>query len=84
MLERQNYLCLYCKTSITMETGTIDHIHPQSKNGGNNMTNLVAACMGCNLIKANFSNEEEVKKYCDRVIEMLKTVEEFKKSGYKI
>lgn len=53
LLIRDNYTCGYCGCEVTNETGTIDHIHPQSKGGQTNWTNCIIACMKCNHKKAD-------------------------------
>lgn len=44
VLKRDGYACGYCGGHAT----TVDHIHPQSKGGGNEWLNTVAACARCN------------------------------------
>ena len=43
----------YCQSSIdyTTETFSIDHAHPTSQGGGDDLENLVLACQGCNSSK---------------------------------
>jgi len=54
---RDNLTCQYCgkKPSRGKLMGglTLDHIVPQSRNGGNTWTNLVTACSACNTRKAD-------------------------------
>lgn len=40
--------CFWCKTELTYETATLDHLEPMSKGGRDRMTNLVIACEPCN------------------------------------
>lgn len=54
ILKRDNFTCMYCG-----EVGsTYDHILPQSRGGQNTYLNLVAACVGCNGLKADRTPEE--------------------------
>ena len=53
---RDGLACVYCGESV--ENGaqlTLDHVKPQSKNGGNETTNLVTACHQCNSLRGNRS-----------------------------
>lgn len=58
ILIRDGFRCAYCGGRVTLNTGTKDHIHPESKGGKTNMMNLVAACKPCNSKKDNKSCEE--------------------------
>jgi 5-methylcytosine-specific restriction endonuclease McrA len=44
VLARDGHRCVYC----TARADTIDHVVPRSKGGGNEWTNVVAACARCN------------------------------------
>ncbi len=54
--QRANFSCEYCGVSETDVGGelTIDHFQPQSKNGSDEMENLVYACVRCNLYKSDY------------------------------
>lgn len=54
VLKRDQYRCQYCGGKAT----EVDHVLPISKGGGNEPTNLVAACYGCNRGKSAKSVEE--------------------------
>jgi len=66
VLSRDNYICQYCKTQISKENLTIDHVIPRSRREEFNLTpqqledwgNVVAACQICNSIKDNKTPEE--------------------------
>jgi 5-methylcytosine-specific restriction endonuclease McrA len=47
VLERDGYTCYWCHRSAN----TVDHLHPTSKGGGLDYTNLVASCGPCNYSK---------------------------------
>lgn len=49
VLARDGKRCGYCGR----HAGTIDHILPRSRGGGNTWTNTVAACDGCNQRKSD-------------------------------
>jgi 5-methylcytosine-specific restriction endonuclease McrA len=54
ILERDNYKCQYCNK----KANTVDHIFPRSRGGSEALSNLVAACKGCNFKKTNKTLEE--------------------------
>jgi 5-methylcytosine-specific restriction endonuclease McrA len=49
ILNRDNRECAYCGK----EADTIDHIHPRSKGGRHEWTNVISACRKCNAKKGN-------------------------------
>ncbi len=51
ILRRDGYTCQYC--SRRGERLTVDHIVPRSRGGDTSWTNVVAACLRCNLKKGN-------------------------------
>ena len=51
ILRRDGYACQYC--SRRGERLTVDHIVPRSRGGETTWTNVVAACLRCNLKKGN-------------------------------
>ncbi len=63
VFERDNYTCLYCnKKGGNLE---VDHIIPLSKNGTNELENLVTSCRTCNRQK----RDKTVKEFMEwRVI----------------
>ena len=50
---RDRYTCLYCESRLTKDNLTMDHVHPISKGGQTNWTNIVTACNDCNSRKGN-------------------------------
>src|SRR5207244_13345841 len=55
-LRRDGYTCQYC--SRRGEKLTVDHVMPRSRGGQTTWTNVVAACLRCNLFKGNRTVEE--------------------------
>jgi 5-methylcytosine-specific restriction endonuclease McrA len=56
ILRRDGYTCQYC--SRRGEKLTVDHVVPRSRGGQTTWTNVVAACLRCNLLKGNRMLEE--------------------------
>jgi hypothetical protein len=56
VFERDNFTCTYCGTvNGPMEC---DHIHPVSKGGSSDMSNLTTACFKCNRSKRSKTVDE--------------------------
>jgi len=51
ILRRDGYTCQYCNRRG--ERLTVDHVLPRSRGGETSWTNVVAACLRCNLRKGN-------------------------------
>ena len=51
ILRRDHYTCQYC--GRRGDRLTVDHVVPRSKGGETAWTNVVAACLRCNLAKGN-------------------------------
>ncbi len=51
ILRRDHYACQYC--GRRSDRLTVDHVVPRSKGGGTTWTNVVAACLRCNLQKGD-------------------------------
>lgn len=47
VLRRDSYTCAYCG-DVANE---VDHVHPRSKGGTDDLDNLVACCRRCNILK---------------------------------
>jgi len=70
VLKRDKFTCAYCGIHLTENSGTIDHVIPQSKwaeylrqgkvkeKYPNNWKNVVASCQACNCHKDNRTPEE--------------------------
>lgn len=50
---RDEFTCQYCGEVHSHRSLTIDHVHPKSRGGKNEWSNLVAACKPCNQAKKN-------------------------------
>lgn len=63
VLLRDNFTCQYCEADFRQERHllTLDHVVPRYHGGKTTWSNVVAACMSCNLEKAHFTN---VKPKC--------------------
>lgn len=57
-----NWTCAICGNPVKYKKMTVDHIIPLSKGGTNAMDNLQLACKRCNLMKADFSPDEFIRK----------------------
>lgn len=58
LADAQAWLCFFCEQPMTYTHRrlaptdvTVDHLHPRSRGGSNDRSNLVAACRACNLRK---------------------------------
>jgi 5-methylcytosine-specific restriction endonuclease McrA len=58
VLERDNYSCCYCWTTLSFETAHIDHAFPRSKGGWTVLENLRSSCSSCNLSKGDKTEVE--------------------------
>jgi len=64
--QRANFACEYCGVTETDTGGqlTVDHFHPQSKGGDDNLDNLLYCCVRCNQYKLDYwptnSNDPEL------------------------
>ncbi len=52
---RDNYTCQYCQRTYPSHKLTYDHIVPRSQGGKTTWTNIVTACIHCNLKKGSKS-----------------------------
>jgi len=58
IFERDRHRCQYCGKRFPKQDLTIDHVLPRSRGGKNTWTNLVLACVQCNLKKSNKTPKE--------------------------
>lgn len=56
--------CYFCGTPVSLNEragryyATRDHLMPKSRSGSNGANNVVLACMACNAMKGNMSENE--------------------------
>lgn len=64
VFKRDKFTCQYCGQVAPDVTLHVDHIHPKSKGGTNDLVNLVTSCRSCNLGKSNrlLSDDAAVKR----------------------
>lgn len=55
---RDAFTCQYCGATPGRHDLTVDHVHPRSRGGRHDWTNLVTACKHCNQIKGSCIPEE--------------------------
>lgn len=53
VLKRDGFTCRYCGMSAPHVELHVDHVHPRSRGGRDEIENLVAACRSCNLGKSH-------------------------------
>jgi 5-methylcytosine-specific restriction endonuclease McrA len=58
ILLRDRNTCQYCGVLLSSGDLTLDHVVPRSRGGQTTWTNVVAACLRCNLLKGNRTLEE--------------------------
>lgn len=51
VFKRDSFKCQYCGASAPDVILHVDHIHPVSKGGDNDITNLITSCFDCNMGK---------------------------------
>lgn len=64
VFKRDKFTCQYCGRAAPDVMLHVDHIHPQSKGGTDDLLNLVTSCKDCNLGKGarTLSDDTAVKK----------------------
>lgn len=51
---RDEFVCQYCgKENLLGRDCTVDHVHPQDRNGKSKFENIVTSCQSCNTYKGN-------------------------------
>ena len=58
VFKRDSFKCQYCGATAPDVLLEIDHIHPVSKGGTNDVTNLITACQPCNSGKSDKTLDE--------------------------
>lgn len=58
IFERDGNRCQYCGRRFPKSQLTLDHVIPASRGGDESWENLVVACLGCNVKKANRTPKE--------------------------
>jgi hypothetical protein len=53
VLRRDGFRCVYCGATADEQKLHVDHVHPRSKGGHDDESNLVTSCEACNLGKSN-------------------------------
>ena len=54
---RDKYRCQYCRTKVTLENGTYDHVVPRARGGQTVWRNIVTCCEPCNSKKGDKTPE---------------------------
>lgn len=64
VFKRDSFKCQYCGKSSPDVILHVDHIHPVSKGGENELINLITSCVDCNLGKSDrlISDDSAIKK----------------------
>lgn len=55
---RDRFICQFCGIQPGIKNLTLDHVIPKSRGGTTSWTNIVTACLKCNLKKGNNTPEE--------------------------
>jgi hypothetical protein len=66
VLEMFDYKCIYCQDDLMPNEWHLDHFIPLSRNGTNDVSNLVASCAICNTMKGAL-NGFEFHKLCNKI-----------------
>ena len=74
VMSRQQWRCMYCGGRRKTENFEIDHIHPVSRGGSNQESNLQALCGPCNARKGAATDEEFRRRYAE-LLPRLKTAQ---------
>jgi len=60
VFKRDYFTCQYCGNQPPEVVLAVDHIHPVSKGGSNDASNLITACYGCNAGKSDKLLEDRI------------------------
>lgn len=80
VFKRDSFTCQYCGRSAPEVILQVDHIHPVSKGGTNDILNLITSCRDCNLGKGAKKLDDntaivKIKKQLDEVNERREQLE---------
>jgi hypothetical protein len=75
IFKRDGFQCAYCGKTPPEVALEIDHIHPKSKKGKDDINNLITACFDCNRGKKNITLDKIPNKLNEN-LEILKIKEE--------
>lgn len=77
LFEAQGGACAYCDAQLTSPThGTLDHIKPRSKGGGNGIKNLALVCPRCNHLKGAIYTYAEAEACAAEMLAFFKRLQE--------
>ena len=68
MFERENGKCFYCLRLLSGGDYGLDHVTPQTDEGGNSYRNVIAACHSCNSSKGSRTAENHMRNLYRRGI----------------
>lgn len=73
VLKRDNFTCQYCGRNVVDDKIKLhcDHIIPVSKNGTDELDNLITSCMECNLGKSDILLEKQQEFYLKVILEKI-------------
>jgi hypothetical protein len=55
---RRGMECYYCRVPLTLSEATKDHLLPQSRGGSDAISNIEPACIDCNQLKGELTEQE--------------------------
>jgi hypothetical protein len=62
LIERDGPCCIYCRTELTVDTATVEHIVPVTAGGPDSVINKALACEPCNVAGGALSPVEKMRK----------------------
>ncbi len=80
VFSRDGFVCQYCGAHPPAAILHVDHLHPVSKGGKNDIDNLITACEACNLGKGARLLSDAPKSLEERAAEVAEREEQLK--GY--
>lgn len=81
VFKRDAFTCQYCGAHPPSAILHVDHIHPVSKGGGNDIDNLITACQPCNSGKSNVELNDVPQSLQDKAAAVLEREAQIK--GYQ-